>query len=212
MCPFCYIGKRNFESALAQFSQKHLVQVEWKSYQLDPSFEDQPEKEVNLYQYLSERKGISYEQSVQMHENVVDMAKKVGLVYNFGIAKVTNSFKAHRLVQMAKLKGLGDAMEERLFLAYFTEGKNIALTEVLTGLGKETGLSEEEVSEALHDPIYAEKVQLDIQEGHKSGLTGVPFFVFNHKYGISGAHPPENFLKALEISFSEWQMENKQSI
>ncbi|UII24029.1 DsbA family oxidoreductase [Fulvivirga ligni] len=203
MCPFCYIGKRKFEAALAQFEHGDAIEIEWRSYQLDPSIPEDLNFEGNVYQYLADAKGISYDQSSQMHENVVAMAKEVGLDYNFDIAKVANSFKAHRLIQLAKKQGLGDDMEELMFKSYFTEGKNLGETEVLVGLGKEVGLSEEQVLEALNNDEYAYQVKQDIQEGAQLGLRGVPFFVFNRKYGISGAQPVEAFLQTLEKSAGE---------
>ena len=100
MCPFCYIGKRHLEKALEDFPEKDQIEIVWKSFQLNP---DMPESsEENVYQYLAESKGISYEQSVQMHERVEQMAKNAGLDYHFEIAKVANSFKAHRVLQLAK--------------------------------------------------------------------------------------------------------------
>ena len=203
MCPFCYIGKRKFEAALAQFEHGDAIEIEWKSYQLDPSIPEDLDYEGNVYQYLADAKGMSYDQSSQMHENVVTMAKEVGLDYNFDIAKVANSFKAHRLIQLAKKQGLGDDMEELMFKSYFTKGKNLGKTEVLIGIGKEVGLSEEQVLEALNNDEYAYQVKQDIQEGAQLGLRGVPFFVFNRKYGISGAQSVEAFLQTLEKSAGE---------
>ena len=113
MCPFCYIGKRNFEAGLAQFSEREQIEVEWKSFQLDPTMEEVPKYQDDLYMYLADRKGFSYEQSKAMHMNLVQSAKSVGLEYNFDRALVTNSMKAHRIIQMAKTKGLGDEAEER---------------------------------------------------------------------------------------------------
>ncbi|HOY05393.1 MAG TPA: DsbA family oxidoreductase [Saprospiraceae bacterium] len=208
MCPFCYIGKRNYESALQQFSGHNDVEIVWKSFQLDPSIPEKMDGPENVYQYLAQRKGFSYEQSVQMHENVVRTAKNAGLTYNFDKAVVANSFNAHRMIQLAKTKGLGDAAEERLFSAYFTEGKNFGSPEVLVELGKEIGLTEADVHEALANDTYAAAVKRDIQEAQSLGVNGVPFFVFDRKYAISGAQPPAAFLQALEKSFGEWREVN----
>jgi len=207
MCPFCYIGKRNYESALAQFADRDHIEIVWKSFQLDPSIPEKTEGE-NVFRYLAQRKGISYEQSVQMHQGVVQTAKNAGLEYNFDKAVVANSFKAHRMIQLAKTKGLGDQAEERLFYAYFTEGKNFGNPEVLMELGKEIGLTETDVQEALTDETYAQKVKADIQEAGGLGVNGVPFFVFDRKYAISGAQPPAAFLQALQQAFAEWQKDN----
>lgn len=210
MCPFCYIGKRNYEAGLKQFSDSNNIEIIWKSFQLDPSIPKEPVDE-NIYQYLADKKGMSYERSVQMHESVVATAKKAGLEYNFDKAVIVNSFNAHRMIQLAKTKGLGDAAEERLFLAYFTEGKNFGSAEVLVELGKDIGLTEAEVLTALSDDAYAYKVKQDIQEAQQLGINAVPFFVFDRKYAVSGAQPPQAFLETLKRSFSEWRKENPAS-
>lgn len=209
MCPFCYIGKRNYEAGLKQFADTNNIEIIWKSFQLDPNIPEAVEE--NVYQYLADRKGMSYEQSVQMHESVIATAKQAGLDYNFDKAVIANSFNAHRMIQMAKTKGLGDAAEERLFYAYFTEGKNFGSTDVLVELGKDIGLTEVEVQTALTDDTYAYKVRQDVEEAQQLGVRGVPFFVFDRKYAISGAQPPAAFLETLEKSFSEWRKEHPAS-
>jgi len=208
MCPFCYIGKRHYEQALAQFPDNPLVEIEWKSFQWDPSVPEQFDEKPDLYQDLAERKGISVAQSRQMHDRVVQMAKNARLEYNFDQAVVANSFKAHRVIQMAKSKGLGDAMKERLFRAYFTEGQDFGATEVLLELGREIGLTESEIQTALHEADFAERVNHDIQEARYIGVNGVPFFVFNRRYAVSGAQPEQVFLEILEKSFAEWRQNN----
>jgi protein disulfide-isomerase len=196
MCPFCYIGKRKFEAALEKFPKKNEVEIIWKSYQLDPNIKEQPGKDI--YSYLAEAKGQSLEWSKKMHENVVNMAKSVGLEYNFDKAVIANSFDAHRVIQLAKKHGLGDAIEERLFKAYFTEGKNFADHETLAAIGEEVGLDRKEILSLLNSNDLADNVHSDIEEGMRLGLRGVPFFVFNRKIGVSGAQDSEIFLQALE--------------
>lgn len=205
MCPFCYIGKRHLEEALQDFDQKDEIEIIWKSFQLNPDLPEVADTDKSVYQYLAEAKGMSYEQSVEMHRNVVEMAKKAGLDYNFDDAVVANSFKSHRLLQIAKEKGLGDDLEERLFSAYFIEGKDTSSDKVLIALGNEIGLSEEEVNHALTNEKYAKMVKDDIQESRRIGVSGVPFFVFDRKYAVSGAQPPEAFIQVLERSVSEWK-------
>ena len=196
MCPFCYIGKRKFEAALEKFPKKNEVEIIWKSYQLDPNIKEQPGKDI--YSYLAEAKGQSLEWSKKMHENVVNMAKSVGLEYNFDKAVIANSFDAHRVIQLAKKHGLGDAIEERLFKAYFTEGKNFADHETLAAIGEEVGLDRKEIISLLNSNDLADNVHSEIEEGMRLGLRGVPFFVFNRKIGVSGAQDSEIFLQALE--------------
>lgn len=207
MCPFCYIGKRNFESALAQFADKEHIEIEWKSYQLDPSL---PEAATNESQedYLVKRKGMSREQVQGMLANVTEMAKQAGLEYHLDKSVMVNSQKAHQLIQFAKTKDLGDEIEERLFKAYFTEGKNVADIETLTQLGKEIGLDESELQAAFTDDQYLYQMKQDIQEGANLGVQGVPFFVFDRKYGVSGAQPAEAFLETITKSFGEWREKN----
>ncbi|MFA6455465.1 MAG: DsbA family oxidoreductase [Bacteroidota bacterium] len=195
MCPFCYIGKRRFEEALQQFPGKEYVTVEWKSFQLNPDMETDPSKNIN--QYLAEHKGISIEQATQMNNRVTEMAREVGLTYDFDKAVVANSFDAHRVSHFAKTHGRQDAMEERLFKAYFTEGKNTADHETLVQLAVDAGLDAETTRSMLAGTDYAEAVEKDIYEAQQVGARGVPFFVFDHKYAVSGAQPSSLFLQVL---------------
>lgn len=206
MCPFCYIGKRHFETALTKFADKENIEVEWKSFQLDPSM---PEiSNESQEEYLVKRKGMSPEQVKGMLANVTQMAKQAGLEYHLDKSVMVNSQKAHQLIQFAKTKNLGNEIEERLFKAYFTEGKNLSDVETLTELGKEIGLDPEELQVAFSDERYLNQMKQDIQEAQNIGVRGVPFFVFDRKYGVSGAQAPEAFLETLEKSFAEWRTEN----
>ena len=211
MCPFCYIGKRNYETALQQFSQNDQVEIEWHSFQLDPTIPETTNEKISVYQYLADRKGMTYEQSVNMHKGVIETAKNAGLTYNFDKAIVANSFNAHKMIQLAKTKGLGDAIAERLFLAYFTQGKDLGNIDILVELGEETGLKKDEIISAIQSDEFAYKVKTDIQEAQNIGVRGVPFFVFNRKYGISGAQPPKAFLQTLEQSFKDWEKSNSKN-
>jgi protein disulfide-isomerase len=202
MCPFCYIGKRHFEEALKQFPEADNTEVEWHSFQLDPTL-PKPASDLNVYEYLAQRKGMSIQQSKAMHQNVVQMAANAGLNYDFDKTVVANSFDAHRLIQFAKTRGLGDEAEERLFKAYFTEGKDMCDTSTLLQLAKDIGLNETETKEVLNSNAYATEVKKDIEEASRIGVTGVPFFVFDRKYAVSGAQPSAAFLNVLQKSFNE---------
>lgn len=209
MCPFCYIGKRNFETALEKFENKDHIEVIWKSYQLNPAL---PEVETDSYvDYLVKHKGMSAEQVNGMLDNVTQTAKEAGLDYNFDKAIMVNSLSAHKLIQFAKTKGLGDEAEERLFLAFFTQGKNIADLDTLTELGRDIGLGETELKTAFSDEKYATLVNQDIQEAQQVGVQGVPFFVLNRKYAVSGAQPSPAFLEGLEKAFDEWSKLNPEA-
>ena len=201
MCPFCYIGKRKFENALAQFEHKENVEIVWKSFQLNPSMKTVPGKSIN--QYLAEIKGWSVEQAKTMNDRVTGIAKAVGLHYDFDKAVVANSFDAHRLIQFAKTKGKGDAAEEALFKAYFTEGKNTADHAVLLDLAKSIGLAEAETKQVLDSDAFSTEVKFDIAHAQQIGVTGVPFFVLGNKYAISGAQESDVFLQALNTTWQE---------
>jgi predicted DsbA family dithiol-disulfide isomerase len=195
MCPFCYIGKRQLERALAEFPNGEF-EIEWKSFQLDPSIEPQSDKDV--YTFLAERKGISVEQSKEMHKGVTERAKSVGLDYHFDKAIISNSFTAHRIIQLAKTKKLGNDMEEIFFKAYFTEGRDLNDAQTLIELGTQAGLDTKEVQEVIkNENLYADDVQSDISEAQQIGVQGVPFFVFDRKYAVSGAQPVEAFVQTI---------------
>lgn len=202
MCPFCYIGKRRFEQALGQFEHKDEIEVEWKSFQLNPNLVTDPT--ININQYLADIKGITIDHAKQLNDHVTQMAAEVGLTYDFDKAIVANSFDAHRFAHLAKQNSLGDEAEEALFNAYFTEGKNIADHETLAELGEQIGLDKDEVAHTLKGNKYAINVNQDIAQAQQLGVRGVPFFVLDMKYGISGAQPVEAFTETLEKAYTEW--------
>lgn len=196
MCPFCYIGKRQLETALAEFPSDKF-EIEWKSFQLDPTITPQSGKDV--YTFLAERKGISVEQSIEMHKGVVERAKSVGLDYNFDKAIISNSLTSHRIIHLAKANKLGDEMEEIFFKAYFTEGRDLNDPETLTELAVKAGLDSDKVKEVIeNENLYLEDVQHDIAEAQEIGVQGVPFFVFDRKYAVSGAQPVEAFVQTIK--------------
>lgn len=201
MCPFCYIGKRKFESALAEFEHKDNVEVIWKSFQLNPSLKTDPSK--NTVQHLAETKGWTMEYTRNTIQYVMEMAQGVGLNYDFDKAVVANSFDAHRFIQFAKTLGKGDAAEERLFKAYFTEGKNTADHATLVQLGTEIGINAEDLKKVLESNTYTKEVNNDIKEAEQIGVTGVPFFVVDRKFAVSGAQDSKTFLGALEKAWKE---------
>jgi predicted DsbA family dithiol-disulfide isomerase len=203
MCPFCYIGKRRFEEALQHFEHKNEVEIEWKSFQLNPDLITDPT--LNITQHLADIKGWTLDYTQQLNNQVTEMAAGEGLTYNFDKAVVANSFDAHRFAHMAKKHGLGDKAEEALFKAYFTDGKNIADHDTLNELGIEMGLDENEIKQILQTEAYAEEVKHDIAEAGYLGVRGVPFFVMNGKYAVSGAQMVPVFVETLEKSYNEWQ-------
>jgi len=205
-CPFCYIGKRKFEIALEKFVHKNEVEVIWRSFQLDPTLKTQTD--ISLYDYFAQRKGFSRQQAIQMNNNVTQIAKEVGLDFHLDKAVVANSFNAHRLIQLAKTKELGDEAEEQLFKAYFAESKNIDDTAILVETGIAAGLDEKEVREMLASDAFAKAVKTDELAAHEIGVRGVPFFVFDNKYAVSGAQSSDVFLQALEKSWETFEKED----
>src|SRR5665213_1493817 len=195
-CPFCYIGKRKFEMALDKFPHKDKVNVIWKSFELDPNLTTNTD--VSSTEYFSSAKGISKEQAEGMQDHVSGIAKEIGLDFHTKNTVVANSFNAHRLIQLAKTKGLGNEVEEALFKAYFEEGKNIDDKETLIKTGVSIGLDESEVKEIFNSDAFAKEVKYDEMQAQSLGINGVPFFVLNNKYAVSGAQSPETFLDVLE--------------
>lgn len=206
MCPFCYIGKKKFDTALAQFPHSDKIEIVWKSFQLMPDLETVPGKSIN--EVLSDAKGISPAQAAGMNAQVTQLAQQAGLTFNLEQSVPANTFNAHRFARFAQTRGLQPEAEEALFEAYFTDGKNIDDVTVLVQLGTGIGLDGHALRAALESDSYAQDVQKDIAEAGQLGIRGVPFFVFDRKQAVSGAQEPATFLQVLETTFSEWQHNN----
>jgi len=207
-CPFCYIGKKRFESALSKFEHKDEVEVIFKAYQLNP---DAPK----------EMKGTAYESFALSHQMSVEDAKKrfdmftknaagSGLVYRYDRIQMTNTFDAHRLAKWANTFGKEQLVTERFMKAYFTDGMNLANKQDLLTLVDELGLSTSEAKQVLETDQFKNEVIDQEQEAKKIGLQGVPFFVVNRQYGISGAQQEDYFMAALEQIWDE-EHPNKES-
>lgn len=200
-CPFCYIGKKRFEQALDAFPHKDKVEVIYKAYQLNPN----APKVMKASPAESFAKGhrMSVEQAKQRFDMFKTQAKTVGLTYNYDNIKMTNSFDAHRLAKWANQFGKEDELSNRLMKAYFTDGLNIASIDTLVKLAEEIGLNPGEAKKVLKTKDYGDQVREEIKEGQQIGVQGVPFFVLNRKYGISGAQPVEYFTQVLEKLWEE---------
>lgn len=196
VCPFCYIGKRKFEIALNSLNLQDGVEIEWKSFQLDPNAN--PNASMDIHQYLANKYGKDLTWAKEMYNSVVAQAKLVGLNYNFEKTTITNTLKAHQLAHLAKSINKGVEMEEALFKAYFTEGKNLNKVETLIEIGDEFGLSKDDIIYHLEKETYFSDVQKEIREAQEIGVQGVPFFVFDRKYAISGAQDPSVFEETLK--------------
>lgn len=205
-CPFCYIGKRKIEKAIERFPQKDKIEIEWKSFLLNPDQVTQPNKSSE--EYLAEAKGWTLEQTKEITANVANMAAQEGLEYHLDKTVVANTKKAHRMLHLAKTVGKGDEMKESLLKAYFTDAVNIDDNSVLLGLGKELGLDEAAIQEVLTTDKFENEVDQDIYESRQLGVKGVPFFVLDRKFGISGAQPDEVFDQTLEKAWNEHVINN----
>jgi len=201
VCPFCYIGKRRFEQALENFPSKDKVEIVWRSFQLDPEMEYVPGQSV--HEYLGKRKGGSAADGKKMNDAMAAMAKEVGLHYDFDNAVINNTLDAHRLLHLAKQHQLQNEMKERLFAAYYTEGKNIGDLDTLISLGAEVGIPADEIRDVLQTDAFIHEVKQDQYIAAHIGARGVPFFVFNDKYAISGAQPAEVFKQVLDTVWEE---------
>lgn len=207
MCPFCYIGKKNFEAALDKLPFKDEVEVEWKSYQLDPELkETSGSKTIN--EYLAERKGMPIAQIEQMQMRIKDMGKQVGIGFNIENAVVANTFPAHKLLHFAAKSNKANDAEELLFHAYFIDGKNVADKKVLVNIAEELGLDTDQAEYVLNSDSFDYEVKQDILEARNIGVTGVPFFLLNDKYALSGAQPVDLFVDALTQTYNETNTNN----
>ncbi|MGM7665598.1 DsbA family oxidoreductase [Microbacterium sp. A93] len=197
-CPWCYIGKRNLETglnAIAGDADAPEVTVTFHSFELAP---DTPvDFEGDEIDFLSGHKGMPREQVVQMLDNVTNVAKNAGLEYRFDLLKHTNTIKAHELLHHAKAEGRQLEMEERLMSAYFIEGKHVGRVDDLVELAVEVGLDADAARDALNNDKYVPAVRQDQAQAQAYGIQGVPFFVIDGQYGISGAQPPETFENVL---------------
>ncbi|MFT4468594.1 DsbA family oxidoreductase [Arthrobacter sulfonylureivorans] len=200
-CPWCFIGKRRFETALAGFEHKDQIDVEWRSYQLDPTLPEHYDGTET--EYLSRIKGIPQEQVKQMFGHVTAQAAGEGLNYDFDKVVVANSFTAHRFLHLAKEHGLMDQAKDALLSGHFEQGKDIGDPEYLVSTGVALGLDETEIRETLAGDRFAAEVRADIAEARALGVNGVPFFVLDRKYGISGAQPAEAFAQAIRQAWNE---------
>lgn len=204
MCPFCYVGKKNFENALANLPFKEQIEVEWKSFQLDP---DLPVEglSISTKSYIADRKGVSVEEIQGMLDHLEEVGKAVDIVFNQDKSIPVNTLKGHRLIHFAHSKGKGNEMKEALLKAHFTDGKNVGDNEVLCEIASQVGFDTKEINNFLNSDVYSKEVNADIEEARVLGVSGVPFFVLDRKYGISGAQPTTTFIEALTTAFEESQ-------
>ena len=201
VCPWCYVGKRRFETALAAFDHRGDVEVYWRSFELDP---DAPAvREGDPVQGLADKYGMSRAQALAANARLTDMAAAEGLDFHLDTARGGNTFDAHRLIHLAGEKGVQDAVKERLMRAYFTENEPVGDPETLTRLAVDAGLDETDVMAVLTSGQYATDVIADEQQAAAYGISGVPFFVVDGRYGVSGAQSPDVLLETLRTAYAE---------
>jgi predicted DsbA family dithiol-disulfide isomerase len=201
VCPWCYIGKRRLETALGRFEHADEVEVHWHSFQLDPSHPKGHRQPV--FETLAKKVGAPPAQVRAMTRQVSDLAAAEGLQYDLERAVSVNTIDAHRLGHLAAAHGVGDEMHERLLRAHLGEGETVDDPDTLVRLGTEVGVPEDETRRMLKGDAYAAAVQTDIREARRIGATGVPFFVINRAYGLSGAQPADTFLSALRTAHTD---------
>ncbi|HET7488692.1 MAG TPA: DsbA family oxidoreductase [Acidimicrobiales bacterium] len=199
VCPWCYVGKRRFESALASFAHAGDVEVVWRSFELDPSVTET----VDLLGHLAAKYGVSRDEAQAMNERVTQVAAGEGLAYRLDLTRRGSTFDAHRLLHLAADHGRQGDLEEALMDAYFTRGEPIADHEILTRLALAAGLQEHEVADVLAGEAFAADVRADEAEARRLGVTGVPFFVVDRRYAVAGAQKADVLLGALEQAWAE---------
>jgi predicted DsbA family dithiol-disulfide isomerase len=194
-CPWCYVGKRRFEAALAAYEHSDEVSVTWRSFELDPHAPR--ERRHDGATHLAEKYGTSREEALDMHARMAETAARDGLEFRFDLARGGNTFDAHRLIHLAAAHGAQDAMKERLMRAYLTEGEPIGDPEALERLALDVGLPENEVRDVLSGDRFAAEVRDDERTATQLGIHAVPFFVVDRAIGASGAHPAEQLVELL---------------
>jgi predicted DsbA family dithiol-disulfide isomerase len=207
VCPWCYIGKRRFEAALARFPHRDQVEIEWKGFELDPGARSAAHGGEHTPDDYAERLARKYGTSVPGAQTMLDQmtsaAAEEGLDFHFERAVPANTFDAHQVVHLGLERGVQDAVKERLLRAYFTEGEAVGDREALVRLGAEAGLDADEVRAALDEQRYAAAVREDESDAAALGISGVPFFVVDRKYGINGAQPADVMLDMLQRVWAE---------
>lgn len=203
-CPFCYIGKKRLEKAIEANGMKN-VEVEFKSFELDPNAPAEPTK--GLYEILASKYGTTVEEARNMSQGIVESAKADGLMYEMDRVVPANTFEAHRLTQLAKKHGKMDEISEALFQSYFMKGENLNDPSILTRVAQEVGLDSEEVQSFLASDTSTTEVREEEDMARELGVTGVPFFVFDRKYAISGAQPVEAFSQVMDRIQAEQKIE-----
>ena len=200
VCPWCYLGKRNLEAALAQFDHADRVNVEWRSFELDPT--TPARVELSMGEVLERKYGMTAEQASNANLQMTELAAKVGLEYHLDQVQIGNTFDAHRLIHLAAHEGRAGDLKERLLRAYFTEGRAISDPDTLAELANDIGLDPVRVAQVIDGDEFSIEVRADEIRAQELGSTGVPFFVFDERLGVPGAQPPDVLLRLLNRAWA----------
>jgi predicted DsbA family dithiol-disulfide isomerase len=201
VCPWCYIGKRRFESALATFAHADDVEIVWRSFELDPR--GPRERPGDYASRLASKYGMSHDRAMKTLHHMTDVAAEEGLEFDFARTRAGNTFDAHRVIHLAAERGVQGAVKERLLRAYFTEGEPIGDPDTLVRLAGEAGLDEAEVKDVLSGDAYASHVRADEAAAEELDVTGVPFFLIDRKFAVSGAQSTDVFSRVLDRAWEK---------
>jgi predicted DsbA family dithiol-disulfide isomerase len=196
-CPWCYIGKRRLEAALARFPHRDAVTITWRAFELDPSAPPERDRGVSYAERLAKKYGFSVKDAEARLQSMTDVARADGLTFRFDLVRSGNTFDAHRVLHLAAERGVQDAVKERFLRGYMTEGEPIGDPETLVRLAAQAGLDAKEVRATLSTDAHAAAVRADEDEARRIGIQGVPFFVLGGRYAVSGAQPADLLLDAL---------------
>jgi predicted DsbA family dithiol-disulfide isomerase len=202
-CPWCYVGKRHLEAALARSDHRDAVVVVWRAFELDPSAPRERERTSSYAERLANKYGTTAREAQARIDRMTDIARADGLVFDFERIRPGNTFDAHRILHLAHEHGVQDAVKERLLRGYMSEGEPIGSHDALLRLGAEAGLDSDRLRATLANDDYAREVRQDEAEAHELGIDGVPFFVLGGRYAISGAQPAELLLQGIEQAWHD---------
>ncbi|GMK47467.1 DSBA oxidoreductase [Paenibacillus glycanilyticus] len=210
VCPFCYIGKRRFEAGLHEFAQRDEVEIVHRSFELDPTIPIHPEK--TLFEIAAAKYGTTPESTKKDSIAVTERAKKEGLVFNYETVKHTNSMDSHRLILFAREFGKEEVVLESLYRAYFTDSLHIGERDTLLSIAEQAGLDRQETANMLDSDRYREAVREDERTASKLGIRGVPFYLIDGKYAVSGAQSADVFTEALQKAWEERRAKEKETV
>jgi predicted DsbA family dithiol-disulfide isomerase len=196
VCPFCYLGKKNFEAALNAYKSSQKIEYVWRSFELDPNAKKS--QSIKIHDLIAKKYGRSPEWAKENNARLTEQGKPFGIDFNFDAIIPSNSFDAHRLLHLARAENKQNEMADLLFKAYFSEGKDIAVHDVLIAIAVQVGLAKDRAKQVLDSKEFEQEVRSEESEAHELQISGVPAFVVNREYLISGAQPVDVFLELFD--------------